>query len=168
MQTNPSSIHIRVGIAGGAGYTGGELLRLLLRHPQVTISFVHSNSNGGKPLHAVHGDLIGETDLLFSAELFKDAAGNIATADVLFLCMGHGEAQKFLQQHPLREMLRVIDLSQDFRLPGSNFFESREFIYGLPECNRAAICNAFNIANPGCFATAIQLGLLPIAATSEL
>lgn len=147
---------IKAGIIGGAGYTGGELIRILLYHPQVDIAFVHSKSNGGKPLYAVHGDLTGETDLCFSEEMGSDA-------DVLFLCAGHHEARSFLESNILPESARVIDLSQDFRLKSRANIGDRTFVYGLPELNRAAIQSAHNIANPGCFATAIQLGLLPLA-----
>lgn len=140
---------IKAGIVGGAGYTGGEMLRILLRHPQVSIAFVHSNSQAGRPVWQVHEDLEGETDLHFSA-------GFHTQVDVLFLCVGHGQAQMFLQEHPVPEEVAVIDLSQDFRLDPS-------FVYGLPELNKAAIRESKRIANCGCFATAIQLGLLPLA-----
>jgi N-acetyl-gamma-glutamyl-phosphate reductase len=151
---------IKVGIAGGAGYTGGELLRLLLHHPYATISFIHSRSNGGKPVHTIHTDLIGETNLLFTDnnEVFTSEE-----TDVLFLCVGHGEARKFLEEHTVPERVKIIDLSQDFRLAPQSSFGNRKFVYGLPELNREEIRSAQNIANPGCFATAIQLGLLPLA-----
>lgn len=145
---------IRAGIIGGAGYTGGELLRLLLRHPQVDIRFVHSESNAGKPVASVHGDLIGETTILFSHDVSRDI-------DVLFLCTGHGKSAAFLQESQFPSSVRIIDLSQDFRLQPDGW------IYGLPELNREGIRQAAeqhtNIANPGCFATCIQLGLLPLA-----
>jgi len=147
---------IKAGIVGGAGYTGGELVRVLLRHPFVSIEFVHSNSNGGKPLYAIHGDLIGETTMLFAAELGKDI-------DVLFLCVGHGDARKFLMEHPVDAGVKIIDLSQDFRLSRQSVLGERNFVYGLPELNRERILAADNIANPGCFATTIQMGLLPLA-----
>ena len=147
---------LKVGIVGGAGYTGGELLRILLRHPHVTISFVHSRSNAGKPIAAIHQDLLGETDLSFAAELHNDI-------DVLFLCVGHGEARKFLADNSISEHIKVIDLSQDFRLKSQASINNRTFVYGLPELNKKQIQAAQNIANPGCFATAIQLGLLPLA-----
>lgn len=147
---------VRVGIVGGAGYTGGELLRLLLNHPQVTIGFVHSRSQAGRPVTAVHADLAGETALQFSAELSSDI-------DVLFLCVGHGEAKKFLQENAIAPGVRLIDLSQDFRLEENASFAGRRFVYGLPELNRDVIREAHDIANPGCFATALQLGLLPLA-----
>lgn len=147
---------INAGIAGGAGYTGGELVRLLLQHPHVNLQFVHSNSQLGKPLHAVHSDLLGVTDLVFS--------GDVSTAvDVLFLCVGHGEARKLLSSHNIPPSTKIIDLSQDFRLHANAHFGERQFVYGLPELNGTDIASANNIANPGCFATAIQLGLLPLA-----
>lgn len=148
---------IRVGIAGAAGYTGGELIRLLLRHPQAEIVFAHSKSNADKPVQAVHRDLIGETDLRFASALTLDAV------DVLFLCVGHGEARKTLSELDLPVGLRIIDLSQDFRLAAHASLGSRHFVYGLPELNRDQLRSATNIANPGCFATAIQLALLPLA-----
>ena len=151
---------IKVGIIGGAGYTGGELLRLLVHHPNVTISFAFSRSNGGKKVSQVHTDLIGDTDLSF----INDAGSiNKSDIDVLFLCVGHGEAKKFLTETKVDDHIRIIDLSQDFRLKGTNKFEKREFVYGLPELNKKQILKAKNIANPGCFATGIQLGLLPLA-----
>ncbi len=146
---------IRVGIVGGAGYTGGEAIRLLLRHPHAELVFVHSKSNAGNPLYDVHTDLLGDTELLFTQELGNDI-------DVLFLCLGHGESAKFLARHPIGEGVRIIDLSQDFRLADRATIGDRSFVYGLPELNNAAIREARNIANPGCFATAIQLGLLPL------
>ncbi len=149
---------IRVGIAGAAGYTGGELIRLLLAHPHAAIAFAHSESNAGNPVHSVHTDLLGSTDLLFTNTI----SHNI---DVLFLCTGHGRSAAFLGQHSLPEHIRVIDLGQDFRIRSE---ESQQFLYGLPELNRKAIAQARtqkqHIANPGCFATCIQLGLLPLAA----
>lgn len=153
--------HIRAGIAGGAGYTGGELIRILLNHPAVSISFVHSKSNAGNPISKVHSDLLGDTDLTFSGKLDNDI-------DVLFLCVGHGEAMKFLADNNIPDNVRIIDLSQDFRLESQSTFNDRTFVYGLPELNRDAIRTAKNIANPGCFATGIQLGLLPLAAAGLL
>jgi len=147
---------IRAGIIGGAGYTGGELIRLLINHPQVEIAFINSKSNAGNNVSKVHQDLIGETDLLFSDELHNDI-------DVLFLCVGHGDAKKFLAANNVGDKVRIIDLSQDFRLNANSIFGARSFVYGLPELNREQIRSAQNIANPGCFATAIQLGLLPLA-----
>lgn len=150
------STHIKVGIVGGAGYTGGELIRLLVNHPYVAVSFIHSRSNAGKPVYAVHEDLIGETDWQFTGDLSQDV-------DVIFLCVGHGEAKKFLAEHPFDARIKIIDLSQDFRLTRQSAISNRQFVYGLPELNREAIRTASNVANPGCFATAIQLGLLPLA-----
>jgi N-acetyl-gamma-glutamyl-phosphate reductase len=149
-------MHIQAGIIGGAGYTGGELLRLLLRHPQVNVAFTHSRSQAGQPVWTVHEDLFGETDLVFSGTWDQPV-------DVLFLCAGHGEARKFLEANPVPDTVKVIDLSHDFRLAAHASLGNRHFVYGLPELNRAAIRTAQNIANPGCFATAIQLGLLPLA-----
>jgi len=157
MQTTAASVKtFYAGIVGGAGYTGGELIRLLLNHPAVSLRFVHSNSQANKPLSSVHTDLVGETDMLFTNELTTDI-------DVLFLCLSHGEARAFLATHAIPESIAIIDLSQDFRWQASNQHEGRSFVYGLTELNREAIRSARNIANPGCFATAIQLGLLPLA-----
>lgn len=152
---------IRAGIAGGAGYTGGELISLLLNHPNTEISFIHSNSQQGKPVAELHPDLLGETPLRFTGELNNDI-------DVLFLCVGHGEARKFLEEHTIPEQVKIVDLSQDFRIAATNTGSQRPFVYGLPELNREQIKTAANIANPGCFATAIQLGLLPLAAAGLL
>lgn len=148
--------NLKAGIVGGAGYTGGELIRLLINHPNVDIAFVHSNSNAGNPVTKVHADLEGETDLVFTNELQDEI-------DVMFLCVGHGEARKFLEQNKIADHIRIIDLSQDFRLRKNSTIGNREFVYGLPELNKTEIANAKNIANPGCFATSIQLGLLPLA-----
>ncbi len=147
---------ISAGIIGGAGYTGGEAIRLLLRHPDVELRFVQSSSNAGRALWEVHGDLFGDTSMRFSDEVD-------ASVDVLFLCMGHGDSRQFLSSTKLPKELRIIDLSQDFRLGGAE-----GFVYGLPELNRERIRTATRIANPGCFATAIQLGLLPLAAQGLL
>ena len=144
------------GIVGGAGYTGGELIRLLLNHPAVSLRFAHSNSQANKPLSSVHSDLAGETEMLFTRDLSSDI-------DILFLCLSHGEAREFLATHAIPENIAIIDLSQDFRWQATNQYETRNFVYGLPELNRETIRSARNIANPGCFATAIQLGLLPLA-----
>lgn len=152
---------IRTGIIGGAGYTGGELLRLLIRHPYTTVSFIHSRSNAGNHVSTIHTDLEGETDISFSSEWNDEV-------DVLFLCVGHGEAKKFLEANPIDARVKVIDLSQDFRLKTDAENGRRKFVYGLPELNREAIRQADNIANPGCFATAVQLGLLPLAKSGEL
>ncbi len=147
---------IKVGIIGGAGYTGGELIRLLIHHPYASLSFIHSRSNAGKPVYAVHQDLLGETELKFT-----DAIDT--SVDVIFLCLGHGESKKFLSENTIPDSVKIIDLANDFRLAEHSTFGSRNFIYGLPELNREKIKTADNIANPGCFATSIQLGLLPLA-----
>lgn len=144
---------ITAGIIGGAGYTGGETIRLLLRHPNVDLVFVQSRSQAGRLLHEVHNDLIGETDLKF-----VEAWNNV---DVLFLCMGHGESQKWMGSHNLLRSARVVDLGNDFRLGDPT--GSRDFVYGLPEFQREIIQDSIYVANPGCFATTIQLGLLPLA-----
>ncbi|MBL7739629.1 MAG: N-acetyl-gamma-glutamyl-phosphate reductase [Chitinophagaceae bacterium] len=148
--------NIKAGIIGGAGYTGGELIRLLIHHPYVTVSFIHSRSNAGKPVHSVHQDLLGDTDLVFSDKLSEDI-------DLLFLCLGHGESKKFLTENKIAEKIKIIDLANDFRLTKSSKLGTRSFVYGLPELNKEEIKKAGNIANPGCFATTIQLGLLPLA-----
>lgn len=153
--------NIRIGIAGGAGYTGGELLRILVHHPLAEIVFVHSNSNAGNPVSDIHTDLLGDTDLKFTDTFSQDI-------DVLFLCVGHGDAKKFLESHEVSASIRIIDLSQDFRLNKNAVLGGRTFVYGLPELNREDIRKAQNIANPGCFATCIQIGLLPLAAAGLL
>lgn len=147
---------IKAGIIGGAGYTGGELIRILLNHPSAEIVFVNSKSNAGNYIYDVHQDLLGETKMKFS----EDVSYNI---DVLFLCTGHGAAKKFLEENKIADHINIIDLSNDFRLSQNSKFNNRDFIYGLPELNKEKIRTAKNIANPGCFATAIQLGLLPLA-----
>jgi len=156
-------MQIKAGIIGGAGYTGGETLRLLLLHPNVELVFVQSKSQAGKPVISIHKDCLGLTDLKFTDKLND-------TVDVLFICAGHGEAKKWLtaNSQQLKASTRIIDLSQDFRHKESNTFEKRNFVYGLPELNKDAIKKAENIANPGCFATCIQLGLLPLAANHEM
>ena len=200
METNNKNIdpvykkgRINAGIIGGAGYTGGEMLRILLNHPDVDIVFVHSGSNAGNYVYEVHTDLFGDTDLKFAAEI----SHNI---DVLFLCVGHGDAKTFLETNEIPAHIKIIDLSQDFRLKRGQRSEVRDqrseirsqrseiggqrlevsqitsdfglptsdFVYGLPELNRDAIKEANNIANPGCFATCLQLGLLPLAANNLL
>lgn len=148
---------IRAGIVGGAGYTGGEAIRILVNHESVELVFVHSNSNAGNLLSDVHADLLGDTDMRFTDRLRTDV-------DVLFLCVGHGDARKFMERTELPDSVRVIDLSQDFRLRAASSFGERRFVYGLPEMNREKIAGARNIANPGCFATCLQLGMLPLAA----
>jgi N-acetyl-gamma-glutamyl-phosphate reductase len=147
---------IKAGIIGGAGYTGGELIRLLIHHPGVNVSFIHSRSNAGQPVHKVHQDLVGDTDLLFSGELDTNV-------DVLFLCLGHGESKKFLTENTIPDNVKIIDLANDFRLKAGSSIGNRKFVYGLPELNKKEIQSASAIANPGCFATGIQLGLLPLA-----
>ena len=150
---------IKAGIIGAAGYTGGETIRLLLNHPEVTLVFAQSRSQAGKLLSEVHHDLIGETDLRFSH-------GAAEEVDVLFLGLGHGEAKKWLENRPDNPSLRVIDLSADYRAGGS--WAGHEFVYGLPELYRETIRQARMIANPGCFATALQLALLPLALSGQL
>ena len=147
---------IKVGIIGGAGYTAGELLRILVNHPEVEISFVHSTSNAGNPVASVHTTLFGECELCFSEEY------DLTAIDALFICSAHGQSGKFLAENEIPEGLRIIDLAQDFR------DESNGFVYGLPELNRERTCGAQKVANPGCFATAIQLALLPLAAKGLL
>ncbi len=147
---------IDIGIIGGAGYTAGELIRLLIHHPNANIVFVHSNSNAGKPLQDVHNDLIGDTEIIFTDTILHDV-------DVLFLCVGYTEARNFLEENTISNSTKIIDLSHDFRLKEHSITGARKFIYGLPELNREEIKTASNIANPGCFATCIQLGLLPLA-----
>jgi N-acetyl-gamma-glutamyl-phosphate reductase len=149
---------IKVGIIGGAGYTAGELIRILLNHPEAEINFVQSSSNAGNLVSDVHDDLLGETDLKFTTEM------PLETVDVVFLCMGHGKSVEFMQMNSLPESLKVIDLSHDFRLKRAG----NNFVYGLPELNREKIKTAKYIANPGCFATGIQLALLPLAAAGLL
>ncbi|MGN0086625.1 MAG: N-acetyl-gamma-glutamyl-phosphate reductase [Alloprevotella sp.] len=144
---------IRAGIVGGAGYTAGELVRLLLNHPAVEIAFVNSESNAGNLLTDVHAGLYGETDLRFTDALPFD------TVDVVFFCFGHGKSTQFLSEHYIPADVKIIDLAQDFRLAA----EDNDYVYGLPELNRERISGAFHVANPGCFATCIQLGLLPLA-----
>ena len=150
---------IRVGVVGGAGYTGGETVRLLLQHPNVELIFVQSRSQQGKPLASVHTDLAGETALIFTDDYSTPV-------DVLFLCLSHGESKSFVAQNSFHSITRIIDLGNDFRLGATA--AGRTFVYGLPELQRDAIRNAKNIANPGCFATTIQLGLLPLAKAGKL
>ena len=153
---------IKAGIIGGAGYTGGELIRLLINHPEVNIEFIHSKSNAGNKVEKVHNDLIGE-ELYFSDDEVLEALQSEAGVDVLFLCMGHGDSRKFLENTTVNNSIKIIDLANDFRLKKDSVFGEKTFVYGLPELNKEAIQSAQNIANPGCFATAIQLGLLPLA-----
>lgn len=147
---------IRVGIIGGAGYTAGELIRLLLNHPEAELQWVHSTSNAGNPLTAVHGGLEGETELRFASEY------DLHTVDVVFLCSAHGQSSVWMAENELPEGVKVIDLAQDFR------DEHDGFVYGLAEWQREKVHAATRIANPGCFATAIQLSLLPLAAAGLL
>lgn len=144
---------IKAGIVGGAGYTAGELIRLLINHPEAEIAFIHSSSNAGNRVADIHSGLYGECDMIFTDKLpFEEI-------DVLFFCTAHGDSKKFLDTHKVPESLKIIDLSMDFRLKS----EDNKFLYGLPELNRRAICKSQFIANPGCFATCIELGLLPLA-----
>ncbi len=156
---------IKIGIIGSAGYTGGELLRILIHHPHVEIAFAYSASNAGNKVSDVHSDLLGDTDLRFSDSYHSDV-------DVLFLCVGHGDARKFLAANDVAPHVKIIDLSQDYRLSANREHRGQPFVYGLPELQRDVIRSAKYIANPGCFATGIQLALLPLAAggllTSEI
>jgi N-acetyl-gamma-glutamyl-phosphate reductase len=154
------SSKIKVGIIGAAGYTGGELIRLLLNHPNAEIVFAQSNSNAEKKISTVHSDLIEATEISFVANCPPLEHGG---ADVLFFCAGHGEAKKFLQENNIPSKIKLIDIGNDFRLVADAKITDRNFIYGLPELNKEKIKKANAIANPGCFATAIQLGLLPLA-----
>lgn len=147
---------IKAGIIGGAGYAGGELIRLLLHHPMVEMVFVHSKSNAGNKLSAVHQDLLDETHMVFSAGINNDV-------EVLFLCGGHGGSIKFLCENELSSHTKIISLAQDFRLKENAVVDDRNFVYGLPEINKEEIKKADNVANPGCFASAIEFGLLPLA-----
>ncbi len=152
---------IQVGIIGGAGYTAGELIRLLIHHSKVEINFVYSTSNVGNKISDVHQDLVGSLELYFTHVVNLNV-------DVLFLCLGHGNSKKFLENHAFSETTKIIDLGNDFRLEKDQIFQKKEFVYGLPELQKEAIKNANYIANPGCFATAIQLALLPLAKASLL
>lgn len=146
----------KIGIIGGAGYTAGELLRLLINHPEVEVAFVHSTSNAGQPVTSVHGGLLGETDLVFSD------SHPLEDIDILFLCSAHGHSRKFWEENDRPAGLKVIDLAQDFR------DESNGYVYGLPEVNFDRIAKAESVANPGCFATALQLSLVPLATAGLL
>lgn len=147
---------IQAGIIGGAGYTAGELIRLLVHHPKVNINFVYSTSNAGNKISKVHQDLVGSIDLHFADTINSDI-------DVLFMCLGHGKSRTFLEDHSFSNHTKFIDLSNDFRLKEDSLFQGKEFVYGLPELQKAKIQKATHIANPGCFATAIQLALIPLA-----
>jgi len=149
---------IKAGVIGGAGYTAGELLRILINHPNVEIEFVNSSSNAGNPLTDVHNGLIGETDLAFTDAL------PLTSVDVLFLCSAHGDSKKFLESNKIPASIKIIDLSTDYRAKSPN----HDFVYGVPELNREEIVKATRVANPGCFATAIQLALFPLAAAGLL
>jgi N-acetyl-gamma-glutamyl-phosphate reductase len=158
------AIKIKAGIIGAAGYTGGELIRILLNHPNVEIVFAQSSSNAGKKIASVHGDLAGETEMVFADK--ADLSANSPLGDggaVIFFCAGHGEAKKFVAANEIPVHIKLIDIGNDFRLNADATINGREFVYGLPELQREKIKRASNIANPGCFATAIQLGLLPLA-----
>lgn len=144
---------IKIGIIGGAGYTAGELIRLLINHPDAEIVFINSSSNAGNKVTDVHSGLHGECDLIFTDAM------PLNEIDLLFFCTAHGDTRKFMESHNIPEHLKIIDLSMDYRIAG----DDHEFLYGLPELNRRAICKAKYVANPGCFATCIQLGLLPLA-----
>ena len=148
---------LEVGIIGGAGYTAGELIRLLLHHPETTINFVYSTSNAGNKLHKIHQDLIGSTEISFTDKINTEI-------DLLFLCLGHGNSTSFLENNQFSTNTKIIDLSNDFRLLADKNFDQKEFVYGLPELQKEKIKKAQYIANPGCFATALQLAILPLAA----
>ncbi|WP_298366294.1 N-acetyl-gamma-glutamyl-phosphate reductase [uncultured Lutibacter sp.] len=152
---------IKVGIVGGAGYTAGELIRLLVNHPKADLDFVYSTSNAGNYIYQVHQDLLGSIDLKFTDTINKNV-------DVLFLCLGHGNSTAFLENNEFSKSTKVIDLSNDFRLNADANFKGRKFVYGIPESQKSEIKGAANIANPGCFATAIQLALLPLANASKI
>ena len=145
----------KIGIVGGSGFTGGELIRILLNHPKFKIKFIYSLSQNGKNIHEIHPDLLGKTDIIFSDQITTDV-------DVLFLCLGHGKSRIFLDKYNFKSDTILIDLSSDFRLINNNKYKSRNFLYSLPEFNREEIKQSKSIANPGCFATAIQIGLLPL------
>ena len=145
-----------VGIIGGSGYTGGELIRLVLQHPALKLSFVYSTTRSGKSLNSVHQDLLGSASLDFTDSIESDI-------DILYLCLGHGNSKTFLKEHSFSDKTIIIDLGNDFRLEADQTFEGRNFVYGLPELQKEKIENSKSIANPGCFATAIQLALLPLA-----
>ncbi|MBO7591984.1 MAG: N-acetyl-gamma-glutamyl-phosphate reductase [Bacteroidaceae bacterium] len=143
---------VKVGILGAAGYTGGELIRLLINHPQAEIVFANSESNAGNKVYDVHEGLIGETELTFTSEM------PFNQVDVVFFCFGHGKSEAFLKEHDIPANVKIIDMAQDFRIKGDH-----DYVYGLPETHREEIAKCQHLANPGCFATCIQLGLLPLA-----
>ena len=150
-----------VGIIGGSGYTGGELLRLVVHHPSLKLDFVYSSTRPGTFIDETHQDLLGQFELEFTDQINTEV-------DILFLCLGHGNSSKFLKNHTFSNSTIIIDLSNDFRLKKDSKINEREFVYGLPEINRTSIKKAISIANPGCFATAIQLALLPLASRNKL
>jgi N-acetyl-gamma-glutamyl-phosphate reductase len=152
---------IQVGIIGGAGYTAGELIRLLIHHPNVEINFVYSTSNAGNKVSHIHQDLVGTTDLVFKDSVNTDV-------DLVFLCLGHGNSKAFLEKNEFSFKTRIIDLSNDFRLQKYEMLHGNSFVYGLPELQKEKIRSANHIANPGCFATALQLAILPLAASGLL
>ncbi|ADY28655.1 N-acetyl-gamma-glutamyl-phosphate reductase [Cellulophaga lytica] len=152
---------INIGIIGGSGYTGGELIRLLLNHPKANINFIYSTTRAGKDITTAHPDLLGQTDLKFTGDVNLNV-------DLVFLCLGHGNSTTFLTQNSFSSNTKIIDLSNDFRLHNDAILNKKEFIYGLPETNKNKIKTANYIANPGCFATAIQLALLPLAKANIL
>lgn len=152
---------INIGIIGGSGYTAGELIRILMFHPNVNIDFVYSTTNAGKPLSVAHHDLMGDIEMNFTDAINPDV-------NVVFLCLGHGKSISFLKENKFASHTKIIDLGNDFRLTKDSNFEGKQFVYGLPELNKAAIKKANYIANPGCFATAIQLALLPLAENNLL
>lgn len=152
---------INVGIIGGSGYTAGELIRILMYHPNVNIDFVYSTTNSGKPLSVAHHDLMGDIEMNFTDVVNPNV-------NVVFLCLGHGKSISFLEENQFASHTKIIDLGNDFRLTKDANFDGKEFIYGLPELNKAEIKKANFIANPGCFATAIQLALLPLAKNNLL
>ena len=147
---------IKVGIIGGSGYTAGELIRILMFHPNATLDFVYSTTNAGKPLSIAHHDLMGDIEMNFTDQVNPNV-------NVVFLCLGHGKSKAFLEQNQFSNDTKIIDLGNDFRLTKDAAFDGKQFVYGLPELNKTAIQSANYIANPGCFATAIQLALLPLA-----
>ncbi|WP_185855822.1 N-acetyl-gamma-glutamyl-phosphate reductase [Blattabacterium cuenoti] len=150
---------IEIGIIGGTGYTAGELIRLIIHHPKARINSVVSKSNPGKWIHCIHQDLLGEINMKFTRSLNKEI-------DIVFLCSGHGQSRKELKK--ISDHVKVIDLSQDFRILNQSVFEGRNFIYGLPELQKDVIKKSYNIANPGCFATAVLLSILPLAQNNLL
>lgn len=152
---------IKAGIIGGSGYTGGELIRILLNHPKTVVDFVYSTTRAGKKVSTAHPDLLGLTEMKFTGDVNLNV-------DVVFLCLGHGNSTKFLNENNFSEYTKIIDLSNDFRLNDDSVYDGKDFVYGLPEMKKSSIINANHIANPGCFATAIQLALLPLAKAQVL